>query len=132
MNREVKFRAWDTKINEMLPVVKLNFQAKEVTYYESEDYEDKSDWQHFENCILMQYTGLKDKNGVDVYDGDILKANHTTVAVEWTGHSWGAANELDNEDYIVITDPGSFEVIGNIHENPELLWKSSTPEQSGD
>ena len=84
----------------------------------------------FDDVELMQYTGLKDKNGAEIYDGDI-------VLVELSGTStWyktvvkfkeGAfiASLIDGEDYFYNFNRGfdsnDFEILGNVYENPELL-----------
>jgi hypothetical protein len=78
----------------------------------------EQDEQGGEQIVLMQYTGLKDKNGVEIYEGDILKAPYfQTAAVEYMESGFwckqGKHNMLPN-----LTDA---EVIGNIYENPELL-----------
>jgi hypothetical protein len=102
--RDIKFRAWGPKSKVMLdwPDIIDDFKY----YVDHPSYR------------LMQYTGLKDKNGVEIYEGDILKAPYfQTAAVEYMESGFwckqGKHNMLPN-----LTDA---EVIGNIYENPELL-----------
>lgn len=103
MDREIKFRAW--KDGEMLHWnrhVKRAFKTL------------------LGNSVLMQYTGLKDKNGREIYEGDIIETSEGQIElVEWD----------DNERYacfypfmpIFSTGLDYTEVIGNKFENPELL-----------
>ncbi len=74
------------------------------------------------DLVLMQYTGLKDKNGKEIYEGDIVKdgwlKNNPLEVVEWSGTGFEPfADHSITEDY----DPNTIEVIGNVYENPDLL-----------
>ena len=127
MNREIKFRIWDVENKEMLKVQELDF---EPTFYggkiaiRPDQYNDYFDT---EDMILMQYTGLHDKNGKEIYDGDIVRiiVNNNIekiCRVEFKNGIFGVMfsknKELTAFPHFCNT---TFEVIGNEYDNPELL-----------
>jgi hypothetical protein len=115
--REIKFRAWNKNLGKMITDIGL-FSDNEPDEYFNED-----------DCILMQYTGLKDKNGVEIYEGDVLKVSLEDAGVQYL-NTLGEAIirqgfvilEVDDIFFFYTTPCGDdFEVIGNVFENPELL-----------
>ena len=116
MTREIKFRAWNTQENKM-----LFRKLFDMNWYET----DKNDasGSHCWGAIsggqsrfleVMQYTGLKDKNGKDVYEGDF---------VYLAGYGNYQAVFPFIELYEAESEKDIGEIIGNIYENPELLSK---------
>jgi len=136
--RKIKFRAWDEEEKEMyFPL------AIARSTYDGDDDEDEDEskgkmfapdlWYGYEiqgitNDKLMQYTGLKDKNGKEIYEGDIVKIGHynevRTEVVQIETLSDGMdCHPFSRENYHHdgYDNAKDSEIIGNIFEHPELL-----------
>ena len=126
--REIKFRAWDEKSKTMGEVNMIGGYADYSTYtvYGHPSGVVTIDDENPGNA-LMQFTGLTDKNGVDIYEGDILESQKNCLFDEGTTRR---AVEFKDGGFFcgvqILTIVESFKpvVIGNIHENPELLEAS--------
>lgn len=110
MNREIKFRAWSN-------ASKIMFEP------DGEDGWDLHNGDMIEkpNTVLMQFTGLLDKSGKEIYEADILDAEKPCV-VEWDEEQlcWVGNN---GEWKFEFSNKGLYKIIGNVYENPNLLNK---------
>lgn len=126
--RDIKFRAWDNTSREYnYKVLVGNNNPKDKNYTCSSVLFD-GEWLHFDEFCgdIEQYTGLKDKNGTEIYEGDIMKVegDGETYRVEWIYSGFGLEPRYDSPRYPILGNVKlrkKIEVIGNIHENPELL-----------
>ena len=127
--REIKFRAWDKNNNEMVEVVSIDYGAykTKIEYLTVKYKNNETLTEYADNFELIQYTGLKDKNGKEIYAGDICKAvtknNNSVIGVVEYRSGYYVIDGKDEyavlrewlENFIYI------EKLGNKYENPELL-----------
>ncbi|WP_312145665.1 YopX family protein [Lysinibacillus capsici] len=118
MSREIKFRGWHKGLNKWVYGF-LTRNKNGVYYIENAD----SVYGIAEEKSVGQYTGLKDKHGTEIFDGDILAINNTRYVVGYREYSGGWQLEIKNE-YCAEMVQGNcelLEVIGNIYEHKHLL-----------
>lgn len=129
MSREIKFRFWNKMARRFQPASKyaIDGEGKLVSYdYEMMAFDDPVEFSN--TCIVaQQYTGLKDKNGKEIYEGDIIKCKGFNDWFDKDGfyyngsvkHTIVESGESQIAGFAYI--PIDREVIGNIFETPELL-----------
>jgi len=113
--REIKFRAWD--------------KTKETMYHNGFEINYKGEITRTyglypsPNLFLMQYTGLKDKNGKEIYEGDIYRIFRLLVTSDKEDEFYVIRNFIEDVYFLkdLIDSGDTIEIIGNIYENPELL-----------
>ena len=136
MKREIKFRAWN-KGEMVTDVQPMFFNDKPICMIPDqgmiihEPNTSKRFWHEIEVESIMQYTGLKDKNGVEIYEDDIIIVDNENYKVFQEFGCWIYDHFIGTGDFhlsyfhdisINFTDyHHDCEVIGNIHANPELL-----------
>lgn len=130
--REIKFRAWNPSCNiwikpHFIYLYNTKDNAFAIDHLESKT-KDKA-WSRDTNLILMQFTGLKDKNGKEIYEGDIIsctEGNHKdTLILGWCidgyGYHWSKSKRMITDQDIIDK---RYEVIGNIYENRIIKKRS--------
>src|SRR5690606_21196229 len=109
--REIKFRAWDKENEVMIYPKGVLFDGRVVNF-------SCGMLEPFEGYELMQYTGLKDKNGKEIYEGDIYKAKMHVVKTGRTIESIEVVEDIRGDNVYYYDE---VEIIGNIYEHPHLL-----------
>ncbi|KAF2506307.1 YopX family protein [Enterococcus faecalis] len=128
-----KFRAWDKRSKEMWKVSTLHIEDEYVDLFKKNIYENplNDPWAKFGDAILMQATGLKDKNGVEIFEGDLVEHDDNINGTWETFEACEIVYDVDYAQFCFKNDASNFLsyyrnlcIIGNIHENPELLEES--------
>jgi uncharacterized phage protein (TIGR01671 family) len=143
--REIKFRAWDTHRHEFLSGGEVFIAIQSGKHPQNVIYLDiiKDPNKYKDRFLLQQYTGLKDKNGKEIYEGDILHfavfdyngadTQHKGV-IKWQGTRFAIWHDNEQEYYgsdgafdldWVSSQDDELEIIGNIYENSKLLEASN-------
>ncbi|HAB7473225.1 TPA_asm: hypothetical protein GYO55_13055 [Listeria monocytogenes] len=133
--REIEFRAFVKRKKEMFPVTDLRFNRYEKDAVGVSGCGDPYctmcvDWYGFDDVVLMQYTGLKDKNGKKIFEGDIVDIS-VYDRLDWSSIKGkvvflNGAWLVEDVGHFAITlqsETNEIEIIGNVHENLGL-WEA--------
>ena len=129
-----KFRAWHINKQIMCEVIRIDFEQGIITLdLETDDdeyYWMETDW-NFSDVEIMQYTGCRDKNGIEIYEGDVIKDKYDKIwLVQYYVGAFVITNKIPDSDgqtstYSHFSNLSNhhfyFEVIGSMWNNPELL-----------
>lgn len=126
-----KFRVWNEKTESFIDYGDLMLDLKNGKVYSGDVGIPEYTIDVTNQVILMQYTGCRDKNGIEIYEGDVIKDKYDkTWLVQWYVGAFVITNKIPDSDgqtttYSHFSNVSNhhfyFEVIGNMWENPELL-----------
>ncbi len=132
--REIKFRIWNKEKEIMENGLGVFVAFSGIVFRNTrKDAGEEDNLISDKNIIPLQYTGLKDKNGKEIYEGDILEETGCVYSINWDENEYlgeqviqdGYFIKKEDRLFITLTDLQDCEVIGNIYENPELVEKKN-------
>lgn len=130
--RKIKFRAWDKQWRRWIDPRDINFYGDMGWMFDrrSEEGGDVIESTDLREVALMQFTGLKDKRGKEIFSGDLIRQHGTLYEIRpciggfecqiWKEYKQGGAEEGSIYMFSCLLDTAC-EIIGNIYENPELV-----------
>ena len=130
MSKEIKFRAWDKETGKMhyqinKPRTDENINDELIIQFDCTGYSARTKNKYIGSDCLMQYTGLKDKNGKEIFEGDVVfsESNQYYKQDEIVWDCYDMGWDIGKKDSWKLRSPMSSktEIIGNIYENPELM-----------
>ena len=119
--RDIKFRAWSIAAKKFDEEVAITLDGDLFEWNEGSTDEGSIFWKREDYYILSQFTGLKDKNGVEIYEGDIVQGWENNKYKQKIGEPFEI--KWDINCYNIWRMSWLLEIIGNIYENPELVDK---------
>ena len=121
--REIKFRVYYQKVTDDSWVIEGEYTLKDLTDRGIQFDQERIKW--------VEWTGLKDRDGEEIYEGDIVRWGESEPNIIWDGTVKGEVYWLDGGFWVAckesnhfsgrIDETGHFEIIGNIYENPDMI-----------
>ena len=123
--KEFKMKAWLKKEKKMVAIIGIDFNYEYIRYTEDDNlFNENYKTAEFKNIELLQFTGLKDNGGQELYEADVIKFNdgiddiYGLISYDDEDGTYRVSYENITEH--LLEREGDFEIVGNIFENPDL------------